>query len=139
MIEGVAVADDVMFENGVEVLPALGESDIGPAQHTTDHRVEQRDQSPSCPNARRLFPVDYEPRRWTKHKLQKETDTSQIIRNLTSSSSRKGQRAPPHRACNERARGSSDLIQYITDRRSAHNYSRVIAHWLVDVEPASTS
>ena len=38
VIKGVVVGDDVVFENGVEVLPALGDPDIGPAQHTTGHR-----------------------------------------------------------------------------------------------------
>ena len=112
VLVGVVVGDDVEFKSGVVVLPALGGPDIGPAQHTTEH-LAQRSESLSCPNARlygsrSLGHID------ETQTTRDGTDTSRTLRNLNLSSSCQGHRAPPSHACDERTRGSSDLIQYIT-------------------------
>ena len=118
VLVGVVVGDDVEFKSGVVVLPALGGPDIGPAQHTTEH-LEQRGESPSCPNARlyesrSLGHID------ETQTTRDGTDTSRTLRNLNLSSSCQGHRAPPSHACDERTRGSSDLIQYITRASRKH-------------------
>ena len=112
VLVGVVVGDDVEFKSGVVVLPALGGPDIGPTQHTTEH-LAQRSESLSCPNARlyRSRSIGHIDETQT---TRTETDTSRTLRNLNLSSSCRGHRAPPSHACDERTRGNSDLIQYIT-------------------------